>query len=123
MGNDVAGRREGGECPHIPGDCLRNEELLLGQCYMKCAVLTENEYTFRTGPDTCCKYQTKFACLDPLNTMVSANFSVGGAVHDSIYSAKFGASHTPIPALAEEQTTTTLPSAPPVVTLPGPVTP
>lgn len=122
-GNDVAGHREGGGCPHTPGDCLKNEELFLGECLKQCAILTDNEFTFRTGPASCCKYQTKMACLDPVNSVTSPSFSVGGGVDDPDYGDLYGEAHAPVAAIAEVQTTTTLPTLPPVPELPVMETP
>jgi hypothetical protein len=108
QGLDVSGRREGSECPHMPGDCLRNEELSVGHCYMKCALLTANNYPFRSGASECCRYQNHLACLDPLNKVISANFTVGGGMGDDQLEDAMGAPHAPVPALAEVQTTTML---------------
>lgn len=81
-GFDVAGSVEGKGCPHVPGDCMVDEEFNLGLCYKKCAILTSNKFPFRSGSDTCCRYSSHFACLDAMNTNSSLEFNVGGGYHD-----------------------------------------
>lgn len=55
-GYDIAGMSEGNKiCPHKPGVCLADEELFLDLCYMKCSVLTNGLYPYRTAAATCCK--------------------------------------------------------------------
>merc|ERR1719238_1457196 len=56
-GFDVAGDVNGQEsaCPHGEGTCFENEELYAGQCYKKCSILTNNEYSNRVSPFSCCK--------------------------------------------------------------------
>lgn len=52
-----------------PGQhCDKNEELLLGVCYMNCSLLTQGRYPIRTAPNICCN---KMPCLSP--SQVDAN--------------------------------------------------
>lgn len=62
QGYDVNGH---GSCPHAPGACLKDEELLLGLCYAKCNLLTSGKYPYRVAPLTCCKENDEEKCLDP----------------------------------------------------------
>uniref|UniRef100_A0A7S2NFE8 Uncharacterized protein n=1 Tax=Alexandrium andersonii TaxID=327968 RepID=A0A7S2NFE8_9DINO len=66
-----------GSCPHRPGACLEDEELFLGVCYKKCALLTEKEYPYRVAPATCCE-DNGLNCLDFRNSYTSEEFAVGG---------------------------------------------
>jgi hypothetical protein len=77
-GYDVAG--DGG-CPHRPGACLKDEELLLGVCYKQCGILTHGEYPHRVGPLTCCK-DSGLSCLDFRKDKTRAAFAVGGGGGD-----------------------------------------
>lgn len=77
-GYDVNGA---GGCPHKPGSCLVNEELHLGQCYEKCAILTNGAFPHRVAAATCCKTDG-WGCIDPRNDKTSAAFAVGGGVGD-----------------------------------------
>jgi len=92
-------------CPHQPGDCLSNEEFNLGMCYMKCNLLTNDEYPYRFGANTCCKYKSHMACFDPVNVLTSMEHNVGGGKGDKLLENSFGAVHAPVPGLAEYQTT------------------
>eukprot|EP00928_Gymnodinium_smaydae_P097111 TRINITY_DN8720_c0_g1_i1.p1 TRINITY_DN8720_c0_g1~~TRINITY_DN8720_c0_g1_i1.p1 ORF type:complete len:524 (+),score=90.74 TRINITY_DN8720_c0_g1_i1:228-1799(+) len=78
-GYDVSG--DGKSCPHPPGDCLNDEELLLGACYMKCSLLTNGEYPHREAPATCCKVKG-VGCMNPANLKTSSDFDVGGGKGD-----------------------------------------
>eukprot|EP00928_Gymnodinium_smaydae_P097112 TRINITY_DN8720_c0_g1_i2.p1 TRINITY_DN8720_c0_g1~~TRINITY_DN8720_c0_g1_i2.p1 ORF type:complete len:308 (+),score=48.53 TRINITY_DN8720_c0_g1_i2:113-1036(+) len=78
-GYDVSG--DGKSCPHPPGDCFNDEELLVGACYMKCSLLTNGEYPHREAPATCCKVKG-MGCLEPSNVKTSADFDVGGGKGD-----------------------------------------
>mmetsp|Transcript_66363 Transcript_66363/g.154208 ORF Transcript_66363/g.154208 Transcript_66363/m.154208 type:complete len:315 (-) Transcript_66363:41-985(-) len=73
-GYDVAGD---GSCPHGPGSCLPDEELLLGVCYKKCSLLTKGDYVHRIAPATCCK-ESGLGCLDLRKDYTSEAFMVGG---------------------------------------------
>lgn len=110
-GLDVGGRTPGVGCPHSPGDCLVNEEFHLGQCYKKCVLLTDSEYPYRSAADTCCRSYMLVECIDAANLWTNATFSVGGGLGDELFEAEAGQVHPPLPALAEAQTTTTLPVA------------
>jgi len=67
-------------CPHTPGDCLEDEEFFVGQCYKRCSLLTNNEFTHRVAPATCCKIYSPFLCLMPASprARTSAEFDRGG---------------------------------------------
>mmetsp|Transcript_24452 Transcript_24452/g.69709 ORF Transcript_24452/g.69709 Transcript_24452/m.69709 type:complete len:316 (-) Transcript_24452:245-1192(-) len=99
-GFDVSGSKEGEGCPHFPGSCMENEEFSLGICYKKCALLTNNTFPYRSGADTCCRYNNHFACMDALNVNSSMAFNVGGGLGDKT-EATPGKAHGPIPALTE----------------------
>jgi len=83
-GFDVAGSVNGQEsaCPHGEGTCFENEELYIGQCYKKCSILTNNEYSNRVTPYTCCKTTgvscNPFGFGDAGNVKSSSNYNVGG---------------------------------------------
>jgi hypothetical protein len=104
QGLDVGGRTAG--CPHTPGDCLANEEFHLGACYKKCTLLTDVEFPYRSGPDTCCKATTYLECLDASNSVSQASYNIGGGAGtgDAKLEAIAARVHTPIPSLAEAQT-------------------
>jgi len=72
----VAG--DGSSCPHLPGSCLPNEELLLGVCYKKCGLLTNHAYPHRVAPATCCKSSGVSCMLFPWRRYTSAEFASGG---------------------------------------------
>jgi len=71
--------------PHPPGACDGNEENHLGLCYMKCNLLTDNEYPIRAAANTCCKAHP---CWNIFNLKSSpgtcTGYGVGGgnAGHD-----------------------------------------
>jgi len=100
--------RLGGGCPHSLGDCLLNEEFLLGFCYRKCALLTNGEYPYRTTAGTCCRLNSYVACSDPSFTLTNATFSVGGGQGDELLQGDAGQVHAPLLYVAEAQTSTTL---------------
>mmetsp|Transcript_38821 Transcript_38821/g.102602 ORF Transcript_38821/g.102602 Transcript_38821/m.102602 type:complete len:206 (+) Transcript_38821:3-620(+) len=74
-----------GGVPHQPGACDGNEENHLGQCYMKCSLLTDNRMMFRAAANTCCRVQP---CWNPFNVKTvggsCSGYGVGGgnAGHD-----------------------------------------
>jgi len=72
----VAG--DGSSCPHLPGACLPSEELLLGVCYKKCRLLTNQAYPHRVAPATCCKSSGLSCMLFPWRRYTSAEFASGG---------------------------------------------
>jgi len=113
QGFDVGGHDQYG-CPHGPGDCLLNEEFHMGYCYKMCAVLTDGEYPYRSSADSCCSKNDYVDCLDPNNYVSDAAFNVGGGLGDDELGEEMGRVHPPIPALAEEQTATMPPAAPPL---------
>lgn len=81
QGYDVAGDEAGGGCPHKKGACLKNEELYLGKCFKSCATLTQNQYSVRTGAETCCSTENVFSCMSPSNTKFSPDYNVGGGMN------------------------------------------
>lgn len=111
QGMDVGGHNKYG-CPHAPGDCLLNEEFHLGFCYKSCLALTDGEYPYRSTADTCCKMANYLECLEEENYIASTNFSVGGGFGDDVLQEEMGQVHPPIPALAEDQPESTLPTLP-----------
>jgi len=96
-GYDVDGE---GNCPHNPGACLTNEELLLGYCYEKCSILTQGKFPTRVGPATCCKSNDLLGCLNVRNDMTDPQFNIGGGQgdHDSATPNK---PHQPLANLTE----------------------
>mmetsp|Transcript_84191 Transcript_84191/g.212311 ORF Transcript_84191/g.212311 Transcript_84191/m.212311 type:complete len:271 (+) Transcript_84191:142-954(+) len=91
-GYDIAGMLEGHKvCPHKPGVCLADEELFMGICYKKCALLTEKLFPYRVGPASCCK-RNDASCIiqegvkDGLTgeAMTKASFDVGGGCDDGV---------------------------------------
>jgi len=105
--------RLGGGCPHSLGDCLLNEEFLLGFCYRKCALLTNMEYPYRTSADSCCRLNSYLACSDPSFTLTNATLlSVGGGQGDELLQLDAGQVHAPLLYAAEATTSTTLPPMP-----------
>ncbi|CAK0895137.1 unnamed protein product [Prorocentrum cordatum] len=103
-GFDVSGDSANGICPHLPGACLANEELLNGLCYKKCSILTEGEYMFRTGPLTCCKFRSQLACTAGAKgpggsyDISSPRFATGGGLCTSEMPCMI---HPPSRAMAE----------------------
>lgn len=75
-----------GKCPHGPGQCEDNEELIGDQCYKQCALLTNGAYPFRIDAVSCC--QTKPPCFNIFHVKTDSGigpcsgFSVGGGVTD-----------------------------------------
>jgi len=89
-GFDIAGMKEGNAvCPHKPGACLKDEELFLDICYMKCSILSQGKYPHRVAHSTCCA-TNDMSCLidDKLQTGVHGKahtdpmYSVGGGCGD-----------------------------------------
>lgn len=84
-GYDVSGNINGqeGACPHPPGTCLQNEELLLGVCYKKCSIITNGEYPYRSTAFQCCKSSGVISCVLPANVDTSVTkYDVGGGLGD-----------------------------------------
>jgi len=90
----------GSACPHAPGACLTNEELLGGNCYKKCGLLTGGLYPTRVGPASCCKV-SGFRCWFPTNTRTTPEFNVGGGVGDG-HDSTPASMHKPMPELTEQ---------------------
>jgi hypothetical protein len=67
-----------GKCPHRPGSCLANEEMMLGVCYKKCSILTNQEFPHRVAPATCCKAGGISCLLFPWKSYTSKEYAVGG---------------------------------------------
>lgn len=101
QGYDVGGHDKYG-CPHSPGDCLLNEEFHMGLCFKQCAVLTDNEYPYRSSATTCCKQNAYLPCLEMENLWSDANFTVGGGFGDEVLEEQAGQVHPPIAELAEK---------------------
>merc|ERR1712217_813738 len=101
-GYNVAGDSNKDACPHVPGACLKNEELYMGTCFKKCSLLTNFVFPFRLAPATCCKKESKLACMNPLLSNTSSDFNVGGG---DFYGDLTSPSqpHKPIPTLTEIQ--------------------
>lgn len=102
-GFDVGGsiNGENGECPHTEGTCLTTEEMLLGVCYEKCSILTNNQYPLRVAATTCCKATTVFGCLNPMNLKTNIfKFAVGGGKQDGSAATPAGP-HGPMKELTE----------------------
>lgn len=98
-GFDVGGNINGekGECPHEPGACLLNEEMLLGICYKKCSLLTNNLYPTRVAAATCCK-ANGLECMNPKNLKTNfREFDVGGGTAGDARKA-----HKPLKYLTEK---------------------
>ncbi|CAE8593542.1 unnamed protein product [Polarella glacialis] len=66
--------------PGVGGDCLPNEEPLIGVCYKKCSNLTNGTHPFRTGSSSCCG-GTAFSCILGKNAsevLTNVAYSSGG---------------------------------------------
>lgn len=94
-------------CPHAPGACLVDEELLAGLCYKKCSILTNGSHPTRTAPATCCKgWKTQpeswgAECLDFVNNdWTKGAYAVGGGQGDGHPSTP-GKVHGPLHNLTE----------------------
>lgn len=48
-----------------PATCANNEELHLGLCYKKCAILTNGTFPHRSSAFNCCKELSFFSCILP----------------------------------------------------------
>jgi len=72
--------------PHAPGECMGNEESHLGFCYKKCSLLTNHEFNYRMGTNTCCKMEKCWSPFNwnPFNMKTEgtwcSGFAVGGAL-------------------------------------------
>jgi len=105
-GNNVAGDSIGGGCPHLPGGCLKNEEILHGMCYKKCSLLTWGHLPYRWGAVTCCKGKegtTGIALLDSIfksGCDSNESFAIGGGGSDKDNSTPAGP-HAPLVDLTE----------------------
>lgn len=102
-GYDIAGTREGRKrCPHSPGACLKDEELYLGTCFKKCAVLTNGMFPHRKAFATCCKAPSLFQCLMPGQAKTDRAYAEGGGFgdHDPDTPAK---AHAPLQSLTESR--------------------
>jgi len=78
-GYDVDGK---GGCPRSPGTCLDSEELLLGQCYQKCSILTKGTHPHRTSAFSCCDVISTFSCFQPSHVALDTTFVSGGGKGD-----------------------------------------
>jgi hypothetical protein len=71
-----------GSCPHQPGACLEDEELLMGMCYKQCAILTRGQFNHRVSPVSCCR-DTGVDCFDFSETRNRLTYAVGGGKGDN----------------------------------------
>jgi len=85
-----------GSCPHKPGTCLVDEEMVLGVCYAKCSLLTNGAFPYRMTAATCCKGHG-LGCLNPWNARTSDAFDKGGGGN----SDGFSDAHLPDQSLTE----------------------
>jgi len=100
---NVGGGRKG------VGACLQEEEMLLGTCYKKCSLLTDDTHPHRLGPFTCCGARRKFphieggvwhlGCLDLRKMKSMPNFAAKGNRTE----VEYGSPHFPLPHLTEVQ--------------------
>lgn len=98
---DVGGGRKG------LGACFEDEEMMLGTCYKKCSLLTDDTHPHRLGPFTCCGAQQKFphieggvwhlGCLDLRKMKSRPNFVFQGNRTE----VEYGSSHLPLKHLTE----------------------
>eukprot|EP00931_Biecheleriopsis_adriatica_P093926 TRINITY_DN67643_c0_g1_i1.p1 TRINITY_DN67643_c0_g1~~TRINITY_DN67643_c0_g1_i1.p1 ORF type:complete len:469 (-),score=49.80 TRINITY_DN67643_c0_g1_i1:99-1505(-) len=100
-------------CPHSPGACLTDEELFLGKCYKKCALLTKGEFPSRVAPASCCK-SSGMGCLDIRQDKTSSSFAVGGGQGDQDIATP-GEVHDPLPQMTENGGTAVLNTQAPTV--------
>jgi hypothetical protein len=70
-----------GSCPHKPGACLEDEELLMGICYEKCSILTNGEFAHRVTPVSCCR-ESGVDCFDISKVRSRLTYAVGGGKGD-----------------------------------------
>lgn len=96
-----SGDLTGNGCPHAPGACLLDEEMSLGRCYKKCALLTDKAYPYRVAAGTCCKVKGA-GCINLFNTKTSDDFNVGGGMGDGDPATPRDA-HFPLKDLTEAQ--------------------
>lgn len=80
--------------PKVQGpQCLQDEELFAGICYMKCSLLTAGKAPHRVGNNACCRNDNDFFCtLLGSQQAVSAGLAVGGgeAVHNQPHAPGVG---------------------------------
>merc|ERR1712113_169454 len=74
-------------------------------------ILTNSEYPYRTTADTCCRRNTYAECVDPLNILTDATFSVGGGEGDAVLEKLASQVHPPLADLAEASKAVTLEAA------------
>jgi len=77
-GYGISGDSTGNVCPHTPGECLKDEELHEGMCYMRCSLLTSGILQYRDGAYTCCKSKSPLAMLDLGACDTDAKYRIGG---------------------------------------------
>jgi len=98
---NVGGGRQG------VGACFEDEEMMLGTCFKKCSILTDNTHPHRLGPFTCCGARQKFphveggvwhlGCLDLRKMTSRPNFAVNGNRTE----VEYGSAHLPLEHLTE----------------------
>lgn len=89
-----------GNCPHQPGACLTNEELLLGVCYKQCSILTQGKFPYRVGAATCCMADSLMGCFDVRKDATNSDYNTGGGLGDHDQSTPNEA-HPPLANLTE----------------------
>jgi len=102
---DVGGGRQG------VGACFEDEEMMLGMCYKKCSLLTDDTHPHRLGPFTCCGARQKlphiqggvwhFGCLDLRKSKSRPSFAIVGNRTD----VEYGGAHLPLKQLTEVEGT------------------
>jgi len=100
-GNAVGGEISGNGCPHRPGGCLHDEELLSDMCYMQCSLLTYGMLKHRNTANACCKSKSPLAMLELGGCDVDAKYAVGGGKSDGNPDTP-AAPHPPVTAKAPE---------------------
>lgn len=79
-GYDVSG--DGKSCPRLPGHCSESEEMLLGQCYHKCSILTKGTHPYRTSPVSCCENKLGLSCFMPGKVVIGGELDTAGGAGD-----------------------------------------
>lgn len=73
-----------GNVPHLPGQCLENEENVLNTCYKKCSLLTNSEFPIRSGANTCCKKDPCWNIFNVRSMGVGCDgYGIGGGTGNS----------------------------------------
>merc|ERR1712032_1440027 len=80
--NAIGGENSGNGCPHRPGGCLQDEELLADMCYMQCSLLTYGMLKHRNTANACCKSESPLAMLELGGCNVDTKYAIGGGNGD-----------------------------------------